>query len=266
MSVISESDSNDSDAELQKAFEEGRLKPGLNRPDVQPKQKKKINNTEGLRQKFQEFHQNLPWIERLDVGVEPTRRLTTEEEVNDDFKREIIFYRQAQAAVLIALPRLQKLGVTTKRPDDYYAEMAKPDSHMMKIREKLFDKKKGMERSDAAKKLRAAKKLGKKIQTEVTQQRHKEKRDLQNAVKQHKKGKPNNLGEILKNSGPMQPNKKRQMKNKKFGFGGQKKRSKRNDKTSFVEAISGQRMPKKRSSNKQLRPGKSRRRNMKSRK
>jgi len=42
-------------------------------------------------------------------------------------------YRQAQATVLEAVPRLHKLGIKTKRPEDYFAEMAKTDSHMKKV-------------------------------------------------------------------------------------------------------------------------------------
>lgn len=42
-------------------------------------------------------------------------------------------YRQAQAAVLEALPRLRKLQVPTRRPDDYFAEMAKSDQQMQKV-------------------------------------------------------------------------------------------------------------------------------------
>ena len=43
-------------------------------------------------------------------------------------------YRQAQASVLEALPRLKKLNIFTKRPDDYFAEMAKSDQQMTKVR------------------------------------------------------------------------------------------------------------------------------------
>ena len=35
--------------------------------------------------------------------------------------------------MLVAIPRLQELGVATKRPDDFFAEMAKPDWHMKKV-------------------------------------------------------------------------------------------------------------------------------------
>jgi hypothetical protein len=42
-------------------------------------------------------------------------------------------YRQAQAAVLQAIPRLKAERVATKRPDDYYAQMVKSDEHMKKV-------------------------------------------------------------------------------------------------------------------------------------
>lgn len=45
-------------------------------------------------------------------------------------------YRQAQASVLLGLPQLHKLGIKTRRPDDYFAEMAKSDVHMKKVSEK----------------------------------------------------------------------------------------------------------------------------------
>ena len=48
----------------------------------------------------------------------------------------IFSYRQAQAAVLAVLPRLHQLKVPTKRPTDYFAEMAKTDQQMQKVRNK----------------------------------------------------------------------------------------------------------------------------------
>lgn len=42
-------------------------------------------------------------------------------------------YRQAQATVLEALPLLNQLSIATKRPDDYFAEMAKSDQQMQKV-------------------------------------------------------------------------------------------------------------------------------------
>lgn len=45
-----------------------------------------------------------------------------------------ISYRQAQATVLEALPHLKKLNISTKRPQDYFAQMAKSDHQMQKVR------------------------------------------------------------------------------------------------------------------------------------
>ena len=71
-----------------------------------------------------------------------------EDVVHNVLKREMLLYRQAQAAVLKGLPRLQSLRVKTKRPDDYFAKMAKSDQHMDKIRAKLLSKGAGEGRED----------------------------------------------------------------------------------------------------------------------
>ena len=48
-------------------------------------------------------------------------------------------YKQALAAVQVALPQLHDLDVTTQRPGDYFAEMVKSDDHMKKVRGQLQD-------------------------------------------------------------------------------------------------------------------------------
>lgn len=47
-------------------------------------------------------------------------------------------YRQAQATVLEAIPRLKSANIATKRPDDFYAQMAKTDEHMKKVVDLTF--------------------------------------------------------------------------------------------------------------------------------
>ena len=97
-----------------------------------------------------------------------------EDVVHNGLKREILLYRQAQAAVLEGLPRLQRLGVKTKRPDDYFAQMAKSDQHMNKIRAKLLSKGAGEGREDQE--ASGAEKIRKKVQLRVFQKRHSEKK------------------------------------------------------------------------------------------
>jgi rRNA-processing protein EBP2 len=62
-----------------------------------------------------------------------SQNVKTDDLALNDFRRETLFHRQAQAAVLIAIPKLRDQGVKTKRPDVYFAEMAKSDQHMQKV-------------------------------------------------------------------------------------------------------------------------------------
>ncbi|XP_060585813.1 probable rRNA-processing protein EBP2 [Ruditapes philippinarum] len=292
----SDSEAYDSDEELQKAFAEGRLKStGLNVEVAPPKQL--INNVSGMKQKLDELQQTLDWTERLDLTNDPApppgggTELTEEgdELANNDFKRELRFYRQAQASVLIGIPRLHKKGLKTRRPEDYFAEMSKSDVHMKKVREKLLEKQQNIENRDKARKLRELRKYGKKVQQDVLLKRQKEKREMLDAVKKFRKGQKNKLDFLddkdkgNKNKGQKrevqdknhQPNKKRQYKNQKYGFGGQKKRSKLNTKESSGDMSSfnvkvNQGRPGFNKSNKgnknkgNKRPGKSQRTKMKS--
>lgn len=250
-----EDDDELSEDELQEAFAKGLLKPGLNIP--QDEQKKAINNAEGLNKCLAEFKKSLPWVERLDLTNHPAVNIIAKaegqaqpegsKEINaeDDFQREMYFYRQAQATVLSALPKLQKFKIPTKRPDDYFAEMAKTDQHMQKIRKKLLLKQEVMEKSEKAKRLREQRKYGKKVQTEVIQNRQKQKKAMLSAVKKYQKGMTDKLDFLdgeqnqgLKGSAAKKqinkknPNAKRKYKDKKFGFGGRKKGSKWNTKES----------------------------------
>ncbi|ESO88345.1 hypothetical protein LOTGIDRAFT_126319 [Lottia gigantea] len=280
----SDSDSIDSDEELQKAFAEGKLKSGFV-IEAAPK-KQLIKNKIGLLQKLDEMKVNLDWIERLDMVNTPARVLPgieeedSQQDIHNDFKREMTFYRQAQSAVLEALPKLHKVGLKTKRPEDYFAEMAKSDDHMKRVREKLLEKQLGMERSEKAKKLRDLRKYGKQVQKEVLQKRQKEKRDMLEAVKKYRKGQLNFktfLPYKFEKCSEMTPNKKRIYKNAKFGFGGQKKRSKSNTKESVNDVKQyGRNFSKIKKSSKKggsmvsytnnKRLGKSRRQNVKSKK
>uniref|UniRef100_A0A8C9FER0 EBNA1 binding protein 2 n=1 Tax=Pavo cristatus TaxID=9049 RepID=A0A8C9FER0_PAVCR len=240
-------DSSLSDSELQEAFARGELKPGLN--VVLEGRPKQSNDVDGLKQCLSDFKQQLAWVERLDVTLDPIANAVESVSHSDsnkdavdpenDFQREMSFYRQAQAAVLEALPRLRKLHIPTRRPDDYFAEMAKSDQQMQKIRQKLKSKQEAMEKSEKAKQLRAMRKYGKKV-------RRSYKRDLkwdclsdkldfldeeQTSSQGNKKGGAN---QRMKKG----PNAKRRYKNQKFGFGGKKKGSKWNTKDSFNDVSS----------------------------
>ncbi|RMC08562.1 hypothetical protein DUI87_14809 [Hirundo rustica rustica] len=211
------------------------------------------DSEDGLKQCLAEFKQQLTWVERLDVTLGPvtdpvSQSASTSDAIDpeNDFQREMSFYRQAQAAVLEALPRLHKLQVPTRRPDDYFAEMAKSDQQMQKIRQKLKSKQEAMERSEKAKQLRAMRKYGKKTENlyflrcscdVFTLAGLSDKLDFldeeQTSSQGNKKG---NANQRTKKG----PNAKRRYKNQKFGFGGKKKGSKWNTKESFNDISSFQ--------------------------
>lgn len=113
--------------------------------------------------------------------------------IHNDFKREMLFYRQGQATVLDSLARFKSMNIPTKRPDDYFAQMAKSDDHMQKIRTKLAQKQEEEERVSKVRKLRELKKFGKQVQIEVQQKRQKEKRDMLEQVKKFRKGKTDKI-------------------------------------------------------------------------
>jgi len=257
----------DTDEELKEAFAAGLLKPGMNYIGEAIEKPAPKNNIPAMKQKLADMQSKLPWIERLDLLNAPAPlapELAYKEDqhskersnqlkgvgislekdvVHNDFKREMLFYRQAQAAVLEGLPRLQSMNVMTKRPEDYFAQMAKSDDHMNKIRAKLLSKEQGQERAEKIKKLRELKKYGKKVQLEVQQKRQKEKKDMLDEMKKIRKGQGGNMEFLEKGGGKGKVGggrveAKRNAKDKKFGFGGKKRDVKKNDRKSTDDVTS----------------------------
>ncbi|CAG7828521.1 unnamed protein product [Allacma fusca] len=126
------------------------------------------------------------------LGI-PMLKDVEEDPIHNDFKREMIFYRQAQEAILKCLPRLKEMNIPTKRPDDYFAEMAKTDDHMQKVAAVLLKKQTAAERSEKVRKIREQKKIAKQTQVQVLQEKHKAKKELTDSVKKYKQGQKNAL-------------------------------------------------------------------------
>jgi rRNA-processing protein EBP2 len=291
----------DDDAALQEAYNKNELKPGLHRlvPHFQREIK---NDVAGLKQKQNDIKLKYDWIEMLDVVSEPapvtpemtaqfggvsldvtlpavgtsTRRTAEKQLAQDDFKREMFFYRQAQGSAIEALHKLHGLKVLTKRPEDYFAQMVKSDSHMKKVREALLSEHLTIERQQKAKKLRELRKYSKEVQRETLQKRQKDKKMLQEAIKKHNKGRGGKLDALLeeskgkdgarKNGAKGGLSVKQKFKNSRYGFGGKKKGMKSNtaessgDIDSFKVGKHTDRKPRKNKKTFQ-RPGKNRRMN-----
>lgn len=223
-----------------------------------------------LQQKLEEFKLKLPWIERLDLvsdlaplapeqaiqlekheqkraslfaGNAKIKSFTPDEDpVLNDFRREMTFHRQAQAAVIDGIKRLHKLGVKTKRQDDYFAEMAKSDEHMQKVRSNLMAKQQGQAKSERLKQIREQRKMGKMIQRQARVQRDTEKREMLDKLKKFRKGKLKNLDflEDNRSKGSAAATKsKRKERDNRFGYGGRKRGMKRNTKESSMDGGGG---------------------------
>lgn len=230
-------------------------------------EKKHVYNKSALMNTLNTIRKNLPWIERLDVTcmAAPAQKDLNLDDLqqidpNDDFKRENFFYRVAQAAVLIAIPKLHALDVPTKRPSDYFAEMVKTDDHMTKVKRYLIETKQKLALRERARQIRERRNFGKHVQQTINQTRKEEKRKLTEAVKstwkktgidreeklehilnefkkdyEPKNDKSNKKTSSLKSfhtakdyANRRKINQKRIYKNNKYGHGGQKKRQKRN--------------------------------------
>jgi rRNA-processing protein EBP2 len=143
------------------------------------------NEKEAMLERLDDIELHTEWIETTAI----TSKAVEQKDLNDDLKRELSFYEQALSAANEARDNYKKLNIPFSRPDDYFAEMLKTDQHMEKIRIKLLEENKNIQKSEQAKKQRELKKFGKKIQTEKVLERQKQKKDqLEKIKKMRKKG------------------------------------------------------------------------------
>lgn len=97
---------------------------------------------------------------------------------NDDLTRELEFYRIARTAAMEARVLLKKEGVPFTRPKDYFAEMAKSDEQMEKVKRKMREEAASKKAAAEARALRDAKKFGKAVQVAKVQERAREKKEM----------------------------------------------------------------------------------------
>ncbi|KAI8851208.1 eukaryotic rRNA processing, partial [Chytridium lagenaria] len=107
----------------------------------------------------------LPWLDYQSI-TSTTPITLSKTQVDNDLTRELAFYKQALEAAVEGEKKLKKLNVPVFRPLDYYAEMVKSDEHMMRVRQKLVDEANAVAEAERIKKMREAKKFGKKVQQE----------------------------------------------------------------------------------------------------
>ncbi|KAI0304318.1 eukaryotic rRNA processing [Multifurca ochricompacta] len=218
--------------------------------DVIPKRKVQVDNKialERIRDTIK-LDPSLPWTETLTVSY--LEKIDVE--VNDDLNRELAFYKQALhgAKAARALATTHKLPFT--RPDDFFAEMVKTDAHMEGIRQRLLDESAGIAKSDARRREREGKKVGKQVQIEKIKERQRSKKDMEERLKglkrKHKGALDNAQADddgfdiAVEDAIADRPAKRarggkgsslpRYVRDKKFGFGSHGKRDKQNTRSS----------------------------------
>jgi rRNA-processing protein EBP2 len=110
-------------------------------------------------------------------------------DVDDDLTRELEFYRIARTAVLSARTRYHTAKIPFSRPADYFAEMVKSDTHMDRIKKKLYNEAAEKKGREEARRQRDAKKFGKQVQVAKMEERAKMKRDTLEKVRDLKRSK-----------------------------------------------------------------------------
>ncbi|KAJ8607135.1 hypothetical protein MRB53_040488 [Persea americana] len=252
------------------------------RADIVPHQRLTINNTAALLRSLKSFALS------TDLPFSAVQSVTSAEpvviaDVDDDLNRELAFYRQSLDAVTEGRSRLKKEGVPFSRPTDYFAEMAKSEEQMGKIKQKLVDEAARKKASADARRQRDLKKFGKAVQVAKLQERQKEKRDTLDRINTLKRNLTANEDDMFdvalesaadtaksdraarkSRAGTDGPNHKRQKKDSKFGFGGKKRFAKSNDAKSASD-LSGYSVKKMKSGSgrpAKARPGKSKRARM----
>lgn len=144
-----------------------------------------VYNLAALHEKLEEigWPDGIDWMQTLLVQYDPPGEI----DVNDDLAREMAFYTQALEGTREAYNKLQEMGVPFLRPEDYYAEMVKTDTHMLKVKDKLLTQQKQFEEVEERRKSREAKRFSKEVQAEKLKERAQEKKQNIDTVKKWRK-------------------------------------------------------------------------------
>jgi len=92
-------------------------------------------------------------------------------------------YKQALHSVRAAKQLATKHNLPWTRPNDYFAEMVKSDSHMERIRQRLLDESAGIKRSEEKRREREGRKFGKQVQLEKQKERQTARKDFDERIR-----------------------------------------------------------------------------------
>ncbi|KAL8284213.1 hypothetical protein RQP46_004962 [Phenoliferia psychrophenolica] len=159
--------------------------------DVVPVERTTVNDKVALERVLATFKTKTAFFDTLTLTYPKELAIPDAE---NDLERELEFYKQSLWAAGHAESLFEAASLPFTRPNDYFAEMLKTDAHMTLIRQKLLDESAGIKASEDARKLRDAKKFGKKVQVERLKEREKDKKDVGKRLESLKKKRKNGDG------------------------------------------------------------------------
>eukprot|EP01006_Ploeotia_vitrea_P035353 TRINITY_DN65862_c11_g1_i1.p2 TRINITY_DN65862_c11_g1~~TRINITY_DN65862_c11_g1_i1.p2 ORF type:complete len:355 (-),score=229.43 TRINITY_DN65862_c11_g1_i1:55-1119(-) len=262
-------------------------KHSKNNNNSSPFGKPAVNNVVALEQKEDEvaLPDEWSWVETLAVTSSEPLEL---DNVDDDLKREALFYQQALRNATTALVQLDHLGVPHRRPADFFVEMVKTDQHMIRVKEALLTERKRMDIVEERRRAQEARKFARQVQVSKEQEKARRKKVQIEALNQWKKTRKKNQANVADGGGVLpradmddalqeainnpervaergrqekaaerKANRKRLKRNAKYGYGGPRKRQKQNDAESSANyGFEKTKNSKKKKNNKNRRPGK----------
>lgn len=93
----------------------------------------------------------IPFTEHMAMVNDSIVVLPANENVHNDLKRELCFYNLTLLDTKEAMKILLQANVKIGRPNDYFAEMFKPDDHMRKVKSKILKQEEKIKRFEERK-------------------------------------------------------------------------------------------------------------------
>jgi len=187
----------------------------------------------------------LPWVEHLTLtSSAPLVASSTE-----DLEREVAIYSMTLDMAREGRRKLLAIGEPFRRPDDFFCEMLKSDTHMAKVKDELIFQQKKMDAFDQRKAKQHQLKFAKAVQAEKVKVRAAKRKADAKDVDDFRKTSQGKKRELLQGdkdddgdgdrpAPAARKSKKRVASDKKWGFGGKKKDAKRNDPKSIDDMSS----------------------------
>merc|ERR1712039_224877 len=135
--------------------------------------------------KVPEGAKRVPWVDTLDISGH--QGVPKGVSAKDGVKLENTFLKIAADAAKEAYRRLRVMKIPCTRPDDFYAEMMRPDSTMLKVRERATEEQRRIKIVEDRKKAKAGKKFAKKAKAKKMEARADEKRKTLEGINEWQK-------------------------------------------------------------------------------